>query len=101
MKKPAFGQSGGAAVQPSGSNRHSARRTKLRYDFLLRRKPFGTPLQKMMPSWSDQIEAGATSAVHCSAMSRVGIREMKPSSGAGKAAAARNAQISMRLTATI
>src|SRR5437899_2021360 len=101
MKKPAFGHSGGAAVQPSGSNRHSARRTKLRYDFLLRRKPFGTPLHTMTPSRSDQIDAGATSAVQCSAISRVGIREMKPSSGAGKAAGTRKAQINTRLTATI
>src|SRR6266567_2098914 len=101
MKKPAFGHSGGAAVQPSGSNRHSARMTKFRYDFLLRRKPFGTPLQKMTPSRTVQMEAGATSAVHCSAMSRVGINERKPSSGAAKAAAANSAQISVRCTATI
>src|SRR5437899_4468088 len=98
MKKPAFGHSGGAAVQPTGSNRHSARRTKLRYDFLLRRKPFGTPLQKMTPSRSDQMEAGATSAVQCSGMSRVGISETKPSFCAEKAAAARKAQIRTHLT---
>src|SRR6266849_9635037 len=96
MKKPAFGQFGGASVQPSGSNRHSARSTKLRYDFLLRKKPFGTPLQKMTQSRSDQMEAGATSAVHCSAISRVGISETKPSF-----CAANRAKISMRCTATI
>src|SRR6266568_454243 len=99
MKKPAFGHFGGAAVQPSGSNRHSARRTKSRYDFLLRRKPFGTPLQKMTPSRTDQMAAGATSAVHCSAMSLLGISETKPSFCAAKAAAARKAQIGMHLTA--
>src|SRR6266566_1812032 len=101
MKKPAFGHFGGAAVQPSGSNRHSARRTKFRYDFLLRRKPFGTPLQKMTPSRTDQMAAGATSAVHCSAMLVLGISETNPSSCAGKTLAASIAQISTRLIATI
>src|SRR5260370_42685164 len=83
IKNPALGHSGGASVQPSGSNRHSARRTKLRYDFLLRRKPFGTPLQKMTPSRTDQMEAGANPAVPSPEKAPGRAREEEPASFAG------------------
>src|SRR3954454_23880996 len=77
MKKPALGHFGGCSVHPSGSNRHSARRMKLLYFFLLRRNPKGLPLQKMTPPRTDQMSAGADSGIQNSSIRCLGISDIK------------------------
>src|SRR5215471_3033158 len=90
MKKPAFGHFSGAPTHPSGSKRHSARRMKFRYTFLLRRNPLGLPLQKMIPPFTDHMLAGALSAIQNSSIRSFGISETKSLEAGNRTGASRN-----------
>jgi len=49
------------------------------YVFLLRRKPSGLPVQRIIPFSTVQLDAGVRSTVQCSDTSFFGISDTKPS----------------------